>query len=243
MKDNKTLLVTGASSDVGMELIKRIINNYSLIIAQYRNMNIELEEIGQRYGEKIMLIRADISNENDVQKMNNQIIESGIIVDHIVHLAAMKAENLQFRKAEWENVMKHIDIDVKSIYVVLKSFLPQMTKQKYGKIVFMLSSYTVGLPPKFQTSYSIAKHALLGLMQSLAAEYAEQGITFNGVSPNMIETKFLSDLPHWLMEQNAQNSMLKRNLQVEDVVPLFIYLLSDGSDAITGQNFEIMNKL
>ena len=45
------------------------------------------------------------------------------------------------------------------------------------------------------------------------------------------------------MEQKAQASMLKRNLIVDDVVPTFEYFLSDGTDAITGQNFEIRNKL
>lgn len=242
MINKNVLLIIGASSDIGIALIKRVVGNYSLIFAQYRNLNESLAEIKRQYEDKILLIQADLSKEEEISRMINQIRQTNIIVDHIVHLAAMKTGNIQFRKEKWHTVESYINISVKSIYLILQALLPEMVKQGYGKVIFMLTTYIGNFPPKFLSSYIISKHALLGLMQSLAVEYINYGITFNGVSPDMIETKFLSDLPHWLPEQNAQSSILKRNLTVEDVVPTFEFLLSDGTDAITGQNFEIRNK-
>jgi len=73
----------------------------------------------------------------------------------------------------------------------------------------------------------------------LAAEYSDKGITVNGISPEMIETKFLSDLPTFVVEKNAIDSPLGRNLTVQDVVPMIEFLLSDSAIAITGQNLAI----
>ena len=76
-------------------------------------------------------------------------------------------------------------------------------------------------------------------MKALATEYDSKGITVNGISPEMIDTKFLSDLPDLIVEEHAAKSPLKRNLQVDDVVPMLAYLLSDAAEAITGQNIAI----
>ena len=131
------------------------------------------------------------------------------------------------------------EVSVRSIFHILQSFMPHMSKQKYGRVVFMLTSYCLGLPPKYQSAYVTSKYALLGLMKALATEYDSKGITVNGISPEMIDTKFLSDLPDLIVEENAAKSPLKRNLQVDDVVPMLAYLLSDAAEAITGQNIAI----
>ena len=84
--------------------------------------------------------------------------------------------------------------------MILQAFIPKMSKQNYGKIVFMLSAYLLGIPPKFQSPYITVKYALLGLMRNLASEYAAKGIMVNAVSPDMMETKFLSELPELIKE-------------------------------------------
>ena len=103
----------------------------------------------------------------------------------------------------------------------------------------MLTSDTVDMPPKYQSSYVTVKYALLGLMKSLAVEYAEKGITFNGISPDMIETKFLSELPELIVENNRNNSPLGRNIRIDEIVPIFEYLLSDAGASMTGQNIAV----
>lgn len=242
MKNERVLLVTGASSDIGVALIDSVVNSYSMVIAQYNHFNLELQVLGEKHGDKIWFLEADLSNNNSIIKMIEVMEEKKIVVDHVVHLAAMKAENSQFRKESWSKVTNHMDVSVKSIYLLLQAIFPQMIKQKYGKVIFMLTSYIVGVPPKFQSSYIMSKYALLGLMKTLSVEYIDHGITVNGVSPDMINTKFIADLPRWIPEKNASESLLGRNLTVDEVVPVFQYLLSDGADVLTGQNIEIINK-
>lgn len=237
----KVLLVTGASSDVGMQLIRNVYTDYEMIYMQYRKLNDDFEKLISDLGNEVELvpIEADFFEPESVQAMIATIKEKGILPNQIVHFPAPKAYNKQFHKDAWENYEAAWEISVHSIVSILKEFIPSMAKNRYGRIVFMLSSVTKNIPPKFQSCYVMIKYALLGLMKSLAAEYAEKGITVNGVSPDMMETKFLSEVPHLIIEQNAENSPLGRNIYVEEILPVFAYLLSDASVAITGENIAI----
>lgn len=61
----------------------------------------------------------------------------------------------------------------------------------------------------------------------------------NAVSPDMMETKFLSELPDLIIEQSAKNNPLGRNIYVQEVIPTMEYLLSEGSNIVTGQNIGV----
>ena len=75
----------------------------------------------------------------------------------------------------------------------------------------------------------------------MANEYADKGIRINGVSPSMMDTKFLNSIPDLIVEQNALKSPTGKNLSVQEVVPMFQFLLSDDAQGITGQNMAITN--
>lgn len=238
-KEKKVLLVTGASSDVGSALIADISHRYDAIWAHYCSSPGKIEEMQISHGWKILPVKANFSSEESTAGMIRQIMESGRIPDHIVHLSALKTVNKKFPKFTWKDYQNGIDTSLRSIVMIAEAFLPQMAKQHYGRIVFMLTSYLLGVPPKFQSPYITVKYAQYGLMKNLAAEYADKGITVNAVSPDMIETKFLADIPELVIEQNAVRSPLKRNLGTGDVIPAFRYLLSDEAEAVTGQNLGV----
>ena len=158
-----------------------------------------------------------------------------------MHLPAGKCENMKFSKMTWQKFDEDINIALRSLLLVLNNFLPLMAKNKYGRVVVMLTSYTLNIPPKYLSSYVTTKYALLGLVKALANEYADKGIRINGVSPSMIDTKFLDSIPELIVKQNALNSPTGKNLSVEDVIPTFEFLLSDDAECITGQNIAITN--
>ena len=239
MNNEKILLVTGASSDVGSTLIKNVGKNYKKILAHYNSSYEIIENLQNELGSVIVPIQADFSSRESTQDFINKIKNAGDYPDHVVHLSAQKARNLQFHKHTWDSYQKEIDTSLRSITMILQEFIPKMCKKRYGKIVFMLTAYVIGIPPKFQSSYITVKYALLGLMRNLASEYASKGIMVNAISPDMMETKFLSELPDLIVEQSAKNNPLGRNIRVDEVVPSIQYFLSPASDIVTGQNIGI----
>ena len=232
----KTLLVVGASSDVGIELIYRVVNQYDMIWAHYFHWNDKLEHMKAEFVGKIRFLQADLSKPAEIEAMIETIKVEGSQPDHIVHLPMSKTYTTRFTKTTWDDFETGLILSVRSAVTILYAFLPYMLKNRYGKVVYMLTSYTIGMPPKYQTAYVTAKYALLGLMKSLASEYADKNITFNGVSPDMIQTKFISDLPHLLVEQYTESRPMKKLLSAKDVIPVFEFLLSSGADHISGEN-------
>lgn len=243
MKESKVLLVTGGSSSVGLGLIAEVEKEYTTIWAHYNNSSARVDELKARFGDKIRPVKADFSKEEEVVELINTISDFKLIPDHIVHLAAIKSENKKFHKFNWSEYQDMTDTSLKPAVMILKKFLPSLSKNNYGKVVFMLSSFVNGATPKYQSPYIVSKYALYGLMRNLAAEYIEKGITVNAVSPDMMETGFIDNIPDLVKAQNAENSPIKRNLKIEDVIPTFKYLLSDGADTVYGQNIVIMGKL
>lgn len=236
----RNLLILGASSDIGIALIKKEINNFSYIIAHYNYNNQSLNALKQEFGTKLILVKADLEKLDATQKMIEEIKKLEIVPTHIVHLPAGTFSYTKFTKINWDKYEADYNIAFRSLVLILQAFLPAMVKAKFGKIVVMLSSCTLNIPPKYLTSYVTSKYALLGLVKSLAQEYADKNIMINGISPTMIETKFLANIPNLVIEQNANESPRKTNLKVSDVVPLISFLLTDDQ-VITGQNIAITN--
>ncbi len=239
MNDKKVLLVTGASSDMGTRIISEIGDNYDVIWAHYNHENKALNDLKSQYGDRLILIQADFSDPDSISAMTDKISESGDYPDHIIHLSAPKFRIQKFVKESLESFRNDYTVSVDSILIILKKFIPYMIKKKSGKIIFALTSNVIGMPAKFQSSYTVSKYALLGLMKSLAVEYSDKGITVNAVSPNMVNTKFLSEIPDLIIEKTAESSPIKRILNVDEVTPMFKFLLSSEGDRITGENIAI----
>ncbi len=237
----KILLITGASSDIGLGLISKVNKDFDFIIAHYNGNKSNLVELKKELEEKLILIEGNFKDESATYDFVENIKKTGKIPTHIVHLPAGKIENLKFSKLTWNKFQSDLDIALRSLVIILNNFLPIMTKNKYGKIIVMLTSYTINIPPKYLASYVTSKYALLGLVKSLANEYANKGIKINGISPTMIETKFLQTIPELIVKQNAMNSPTGSNLTIDDVIPMFEFLLSEKSNSITGQNIAITN--
>lgn len=241
MSENCVLMVTGASSDVGIELINKISENYSLIIGLYSHMNDKLLKLSSDLGDKMLLLQADFLDESSINSVIDELKERNITVSHFVHLASDKVRALPFRKCSWDEVQRGIDISLKSVYLILQNVLHGMVKAKSGKVIFMLTSNVLDMPARNQTAYVISKYSLLGLFKSLDAEYRERGIVFSAVSPDMIDTRFLSELPELVVEQSRKASKGGRNLQVSDIVPVFEMILSQEDDKFAGENIPVLN--
>lgn len=242
VQNRKTVLILGASSDLGVELIRKLNGQEDscTVLAHYSRNRKALEELEQECSSiTLQLFQADLERPESVKRMLEEIQKSVAVPTHIISFAA--AQYQYMRLSEWneEAVKRDMEIQVYALAAVFRAFLPRMAKMRYGKIVLMLSSCTLGVPPKFLANYTTVKYALLGLMRSAAAEYGDQGININGVSPAMIETKFIKGVGRKIRELNAEENPRGRNLTVEDVIPAVLYLMSDESEFVNGTNLNL----
>ncbi len=234
---SKILFVVGASSDFGCELIRRYHSEYDIILAHYNSSKEQLEKLSDLIGSKLHLFQADLLDEISTRDMMNSINQLYGMPTHVVYFPAAKFEYTKLQKVEWLDIQKSVDLQVKAAFIIMKTVIPKMIKKNFGRIVFMLTSCTCdNYPPKYLLPYLMSKYMLLGMMKSMASDYSGKNITVNAVSPSMTQTKYLANIPNFIIEQNAINHPLKRLANVNDVVPMIQFFLSDDAGYITGQN-------
>lgn len=240
---NKVYLITGASSEVGMAYIKKLdesVTENVTVIAHYANNKTSLEALQKELSHvTLRLVQADLSLEEGATIVCNYIKENQMEVTHVLHLAASAFSHMKIKKWDAEKVRKEMQIQFFSFTSMMKEILPKMAKAGYGRVCVMLSSYVLGTPPKFMSDYVAVKSALLGYVKAAATEYGEKGVCINGISPNMMETKFLQNIDEKIVQMTAESSALKRNIRVEETVSGIAYLLSDEASYVNGTNLNL----
>ena len=231
-------LITGATSDVGYELIKTVAKDGDKFLLQGFGDSSRLEEFCKENRIDYRYFDVNLSDSEATDNFVAQLKECDTPT-HFVHLPALRVVNTKFKSFDEERFMLDINVQIMSAVKICKYIMPKMAKAKFGRVLFMATSYVLANPPKNTGAYIMAKNAVVGLMKSLAADYASNGITVNSVSPSMIETKFLAETSHLIVEAAANEHPMKRNAQVNDVVPAMAFLLSEEARFITGVNLPI----
>lgn len=233
------VLIVGASSAIGCELIRQIAAPDTVILAHCHAGAARLAVLAREVASPLVILPADLGSDEGIATLLAGVLAATPCPAQIVFLAAPRFTLTRFKDLAWPDFRAQLDMQLHTAVALLGSLLPRMAQARRGKVVFMLSSYTSGTPPSAMAHYVTAKYAMLGLMKALAAEYAGKQININAVSPSMIETPFLADIPDKLVEINADKHPLKRNGQPADVAPVLCFLLSPASDFITGTTLAV----
>ena len=234
-----TYLITGATSDVGAALVRRVWKPGDIILAQGANDLDRLDGVRELCGDALHCYNVDLTGEESLTAFIEEIRRDFGCPTHIVHLPALRVINTKFRNFDEQRFLLDFNVQVLSALRICKAFLPGMMKAKFGRLLFMLTDYIIGVPPKNTTAYIVAKNALRGLARSLATEAAPSGVTVNCVAPYMMETRFLQDTPDLIVEASAAANPMGRNARVEDVVPAMAFLLSDEAGFISGAELPV----
>lgn len=240
----KVYLILGASSDLGIELIKNIIKSGDAenirMIAHYFSSGAEIQNIKDNNPDfRIDMLNANLGDLEDTRKFIEQLKALECRPDYILNFCAYAYRFNRLSELDIKRMNFDMTIQVYSFALICQAFLPVMAESGFGKIVVMLSAATKNNPPKNTTEYTTVKYALLGLIKSIAADYGEYGININAVSPGMIETKFIKNIGRKVKEFTAEKNPRHRNLQVSDVVPAIMFLLSDESQFMNGTNINL----
>lgn len=206
-------------------------------VLQYRRPQEALTEFAEAHG--FQLEKSDFQDLTSTEAFAARLKEQKFVPTHILHVPAAPIENKRFAEYTWDEVERQMNVQVRSLWLVLQAVIKPMAKAKQGKIILILTSCTKCVPPKFLAAYLAGKFALMGLGKALASEYAPKHIQVNMISPSMMETKFLQNVYDGVVEQSAAANPMGRNATVQDVVPLVRFLFADDNSFITGANIPV----
>jgi NAD(P)-dependent dehydrogenase (short-subunit alcohol dehydrogenase family) len=237
--DGKVALVTGGSSGIGKATALAFARaGANVVIASRRVTEGEqtVHEICERGGEAIF-VKTDVSKASEVEGLMNRTIEFYGRLDYACNNAGtfVMGRLFELSEEEWDRT---INANLKGIWLSLKYQIPIMLQQKEGVIINMASmSAIIGNPGV--SIYSASKGGVVALTQSAAIEYAASGIRINAVSPGVISTPMVDDIPTPLLEDIQSKHPIGRLGKPEEIADAVVWLCSDKASFVTGHNMVI----
>lgn len=234
--ENKTILVTGASSGIGRAIAIECSKMGASVIITGRNEERLKETHAQMEGNQPDYIVADLSLPNDVQNLVQKITS----LNGLVNCAGL-TKSLPFQFATRKNIDEVFNINFFAP-VEISRLLVKNKKIKGGSsIVFISSISGVYYTIIGNSIYSASKGAINGIVKSMALELAPKSIRVNCINPGMINTNLLSEgiISKDQLQEDMKKYPLKRYGKPEEVAFAAIYLLSDASNWVTGSNLLI----
>lgn len=227
----KNVLITGGSRGIGKKCVYEFIKNGYRVFLNYNNSKNEAEKIAEKTG--AVIVKADVSNANEVKKMANYIHENYGKIDIIVNNAGISQIKLftDISENDWDNMF---DVNIKSMFLVTKAFVNDMISKQYGKIINISSMWGV-TGGSCEVHYSASKAAVIGFTKALAKELGPSKICVNCIAPGVIETEMNSHLSEEDMKEICNETPIERIGKPEEVAKSVMFLASDNADFITGQ--------
>ena len=233
---DKVILVTGSSRGIGREIALTLAENGANIVINYRNYNNEIEALVkdiEAKGVKIVTVKCDVSNFEEVENLISEAKEKLGSIDILVNNAGITKDGLLMRMKQ-EDFESVLDVNLKGVFNTTKLITPIMMKQRTGKIINISS--VVGLVGNAgQCNYAASKAGVIGFSKSIARELAPRGVNINVVAPGYIDTDMTNGLSDKVKESILQTIPMKKMGSTKDVANLVLFLSSGLSDYITGQ--------
>ena len=216
----KVAIVTGASSGIGLEMVKRLIEKGYRVVANSRNITsaMTLQSTGD-----LKLVDGDISLQEIAQRVVVTAIRDFGSIDLLVNNAGVFIPK-PFTEYTAEDFRRATETNLAGFLYVSQLAVAQMRLQKFGHVVNISSSLVsqpiAGAPGSLA---NLTKAGLESVTRALAIEFAAEGIRFNAIAPGVVNTPMNPVEAHEFLRQL---SPLKRLAEVEEVADLLLYLES-----------------
>ncbi|VVB83551.1 Enoyl-(Acyl carrier protein) reductase [uncultured archaeon] len=188
--------------------------------------------------DNVKLYSLDLTDENSINNMISLVLNENESLDSVIYCVSKPVINKGVKELEWSDFQDHINIQIKGFFDIIKLLYPLINRGDKIKFIALITQYCTGKPPVKLAHYITAKYGLMGLMKCMASELAKTRCTFNMVSPGMVKTRLLSNLPPKFLEMADSE---KRLSDSKDVAKIIYFLSSEDSDNLNGVNILINN--
>lgn len=233
---SKKVFLTGATGGIGKCLAKYFSDLGDTIICTSTSED-KLSSLEKEIGSSHFYIKLDLSDQENLSSNLENIINDHKDIDVLINNAGSNMDNiiLRMKEDEWNRVF---DININSNFKIIKKILPNMVKNRKGRIIG-ISSVVALTGNAGQSNYTASKSAMIGMYKSIAQEVAKRNITVNVVAPGFIETEMTSRLNESQTQLIKNKIPMNRFGKAEEVANLVLYLASDEASYITGQTLHI----
>ena len=234
--ENKTILVTGASSGIGKAIAIECSKMGAKVVITGRNEQRLQETYKQLEGLQPAYIVADLSRKEEIETLVNQID----CLNGLVNCAGLTIPK-PFKFLQEEDIQEVMTVNFNAPLLLTQLLIKKRKLRKASSIVFISSISGTKISYIGNSIYSASKGAINGICKGLALELASQQIRVNSVIPGMVETNIVSggEVTQEQLEADKQKYPLKRYGKPEEVAHAVVYLLSDASSWVTGSNLLI----
>ena len=232
--EGQVALVTGSTSPLGSEIIRVLAKEGTNVVIHYHNKEEEAyaleQEIKNTYNIDTYVIKCDITDENEVKKMVDKVINKYKKIDILVNNSAYNKDS-PYEEKKSESFKKILDVNIIGTFLVTKYVGRTMLLNKKGKIINISSNNAINCYYPESIDYDASKAGIVSMTKNMALYYKPY-INVNCICPGWIDTDINVNLDKKFKEEEKNKIYLHRFAKTEEIANIVVFLASDKASYI-----------